>query len=132
MRRKPRPRIVCRMPRGQPIKLTTHLIFSVPDFFFVVAIFRAERLGNRSPFLPSLAKGFRPLCRIVQMKERVESGLDYVVRVRSAQRFREHVRDARNLHHCSHWTARNYARAFWGRLQNYLARATAATQLMRN
>ena len=39
MRRKPRPRIVCRMSRGQPIKLTTHLIFSVPDDFFVVAIF---------------------------------------------------------------------------------------------
>jgi hypothetical protein len=26
------------MSRGQPIKLTTHLIFNVPDFFFVVAI----------------------------------------------------------------------------------------------
>jgi hypothetical protein len=28
--------MVWRMPRGQPMKLTTHLIFSVPVFFFLV------------------------------------------------------------------------------------------------
>jgi len=27
------------MSRGQPMKLRTHLILKVPDFFYVVAIF---------------------------------------------------------------------------------------------
>jgi hypothetical protein len=30
--------MVWRMPRGQPMKLRTHLIFSVPDSFFFVAM----------------------------------------------------------------------------------------------
>jgi hypothetical protein len=82
MRRKPRPRIVCRIPRGQPIKLTTHLIFSVPDFFFVVAIFlsRAERLRNRR-FLRSLAEGFFYFGSVLQMQKRIEGRFDHVVRI---------------------------------------------------
>jgi hypothetical protein len=32
--------MVWRMPRGHPMKLTTHLIFKVPDFFFVAIISR--------------------------------------------------------------------------------------------
>ena len=40
MRRKPSPRIVCRMLRGQPMKLRTQRIFKVPDFFFVTIAFR--------------------------------------------------------------------------------------------
>jgi hypothetical protein len=38
IRRKPRPRIVCRMSLGQPMKLRIHFIFSVSDFLVFVGI----------------------------------------------------------------------------------------------
>jgi len=35
--RNPKPRIVCRMPFGQAMKLRTHLILSIPDVFLAIA-----------------------------------------------------------------------------------------------
>jgi hypothetical protein len=74
IRRKPKPRIVCRMPRGQPMKLTTHLIFKVPDClsdllpdFFLVGVIvlfgsRGYETGSSAPlprFSATLAASFR-------------------------------------------------------------------------
>jgi hypothetical protein len=43
IRRNPRPRMVARISLGHPMKLTTHLILSVPGFFFDVAMMRSQR-----------------------------------------------------------------------------------------
>src|SRR5579872_3067196 len=43
MRRKPRPRMVCRMPLGQAMKLRTHLIFSLPDVLLAMSRFHPAR-----------------------------------------------------------------------------------------
>src|SRR5271165_7178814 len=68
IRRKPRPRMVCLMPRGQPMKLTTHLIFSVEEslsdllsVFFLVGVIVFLRVPMRKPALQFLFHGLQPL-----------------------------------------------------------------------
>src|SRR2546427_12732207 len=84
MRRNPSPRMVWRMSPVQPMKLRTHLIFTVPppaeDFFFDVM---------RSPVLPSRVFGLLGACLshfagILQVQQRRERSLDHVVRIGSA------------------------------------------------
>src|ERR1700689_5321953 len=70
IRRKPKPRMVCLIPRGQPIKLTTHLIFSVEEFlsdllavFFLVGVIVFLRVFMRKPALQPLFHALQPLAR---------------------------------------------------------------------
>jgi len=81
MRRKPSPRIVCRIVRGQPMKLRTQRIFKVPDFFFVTIALKGW-LRRRRFLGGNLAPGFRHLRGVLQMQQGVESGLDHIVRIR--------------------------------------------------
>src|SRR5882672_2125685 len=59
IRRNPRPRMVARMPFGQPMKLTTHLILSLPDFFVGVTMFVPGAVSARVP-PPSSSEVPRP------------------------------------------------------------------------
>src|SRR5579862_3866997 len=68
IRRKPKPRMVCLIPRGQPMKLTTHLIFSVEEFlsdllsvFFLVGVIVFSRVFMRTPALRPLFHALPPL-----------------------------------------------------------------------
>ena len=63
---------------------------------------------------------------VLEAQERVKSRFHYIVRVRSADGLRKHVRDARNFHYRAHWAARNNSRAFRGGLQHHRPGAKTA------
>src|SRR5712692_6380405 len=88
--RKPSPRIVCRMSSVQPMKLTTHLIRTVPALFFP-AFWAPAFFWPATDFFHGLRTCFRHLRGVFQPKERRKGGLDDVVRVGGADGFREHV-----------------------------------------
>jgi hypothetical protein len=117
--------------RGQPMKLTHPLDFQVRSTFF---------LGHGVSFPAQLAPEFlhglraktpRPWRR-PSTQQRVERGLDDVVRIRGADGFRQHVVNSRNLHHGAHRAAGDDSRAFGRGLQQHLPRAVQAENLMRN
>ena len=54
------------------------------------------------------------------------------MRIRRANRLRQHVVNSRNLHHGAHRTSGNDARAFRSGLEQNLPRAVRAEHLMRN
>src|SRR5215813_7464424 len=139
MRRKPRPRMVARMSSVQLMKLTTHLILTVPPglaAFFSLAIGgalgRSSLLRTAADFVHGLGAHLGDVAGILQAEQRRKRGLDDVVRIRGAQRLREHVVNSRNLHDFAHRTASNHAGAFGGRLEQNLRGAVAAENLMRD
>src|SRR6266851_845805 len=83
-------------------------------------------------FLDRLRSLFRNLGDVFQPQERVEGGLDDIVRVRRANRFRQHIGDSRNLHHRAHRTSGNDPGSFGRWLQHHLPRAVQTEDLMRN
>src|ERR1700722_14643971 len=88
IRRKPSPRMVCLMPRGQPMKLTTHLIFSVEEFlsdllsvfFLVGVIVFYESLRGSWLFGPS-STAFSHFRGVLQVQKRIKRRFDHVVRI---------------------------------------------------
>ena len=90
----------------------------------------ANQSGGR--LFRSPAARFRDARRVLQMQQGVECGLDDVVRIRRAQRLRQHVLNSRNLHHGAHRTAGDHACSFRRGLQQNLARAIGTQHLMRD
>ena len=73
---------------GQPMKLTTHLIFTVPAFLapsFSVVMFAWTRSATTARFFRSLAAAFGNLGCVFQVHQRVKRRLNHVVRVRRAE-----------------------------------------------
>ena len=80
--------MVCLIPRGQPMKLTTHLIFSVEEFlsdllavFFLVGVMVIfTSLYGSWLFGPSSA-AFGHFRSVLQVQKRIKRRLDHVVRI---------------------------------------------------
>src|SRR3984893_3396051 len=72
----------------------------------------------------------RHRARAHRAAERVKSGLDHVVRVRGADRFRHHVLHPQRLENGAHRTAGDDAGAGLGRTHDYLAGAVAADDVV--
>src|SRR5579864_3733070 len=108
------------MLRGQPMKLTTQRIFNFPDFFFVAILFSEPLRGYG---LSRFAAFFVDLGGVTQMEERVEGRFDYVMRIRSANRLREHILNSRHFHYGAHGASGDDASAFGAGLQRTLPEA---------
>src|SRR5262245_10465550 len=139
MRRKPRPRMVARMSSVQLMKLTTHLILTVPPglaAFFSLAIGgalgRSSLLRTAADFVHGLGAHLGDVAGVLQAEQRREGGLDDVMGIRSAQRLREHIVNSCHLHHFAYGTASDDAGAFGGRLEQNLRGAVATENLVRN
>ncbi len=69
---------------------------------------------------------------ILQVQQRRERGLDYVVRIGSADGLGQHVLNPHHLHHLAHGPAGNHAGAFRCGFQQHLGRPKVPGDLVRN
>src|SRR6476620_8914171 len=89
MRRRPRPRIVARMSSVQLMKLTTHLILTLPPDFFSADLFSfairalcyGRLLRTAADFVHGLGAHLSDVGSVFQAEQRREGGLNDVVRV---------------------------------------------------
>src|SRR5688500_9416670 len=137
MRRSPIPWTVFACVRLKPMTLLTRV--TVRRFAAaVLAVFFAMFLGSQFPALRADHLGFflaahpRDQGRVLPPHQPGEGGPHDVVRVRRAERLRQHVLDAARLAHRAHGAAGDQAGAFRRRLEQHAARTELADHLVRN
>src|SRR5437868_7899722 len=98
--------MVARMSSVQLMKLTTHLILTLPPDFFSALFFSlaigalcyGSLLRTAADFIDGLGAHLGDVRGIFQTEQRGEGSLDDIVRVRGAERLGQHVVNSRDLH----------------------------------